>query len=183
MLDVYFVLINLMIFKHSPVHKELQIAFIWDHGFGFTNLCFYSYENICVTLSNTSHNRMIYKIYSNRLQYMLLLQIKRFNLAYKTDFSRTISVWHHICLDLHVSVVFTSSSVQSQVILSTVFIIKPSCYDVSENYQVNVITYHLFCFYPEWQTPFWSLSATFVTTAVKMPFNYSGTYQANLKGE
>ncbi len=119
-----------MIFKHSPVHKELQKAFIWDHGFGFTNLCFNAYENICVTLSNTPHNKMINKIYSNRY-YLLNL----FNLAYKTDFSRPISVWHHIRLDLHVSVVFTSSSVQSQVILCS--LLNPHVM------MVNVITYHL----------------------------------------
>jgi len=48
-------LLDVFIFKLSPVHKELQITFVWYHGFGFTNLCLHSYENISVTLSNT-HN-------------------------------------------------------------------------------------------------------------------------------
>lgn len=116
--------INILIFKHSPVHKKLQITFIRYCGFGFTNLCLYSYENICVTLSNTN-NLLHHKNTGESWHHMFDINIKLFNSAYKTDFSRSISVWHHICLDLKVSVVFTFSSVQSQALLSTIFTINP----------------------------------------------------------
>lgn len=37
--------------------------------------------------------------------------------VYQADFSRSVCVGHHVCLNLHVPVVLTSTTVHSQIIL------------------------------------------------------------------